>query len=90
MTKLRAMLAGSALAGFTAMTHADFSYMSAVASDSDFCGSPQSAKRAAVSLALDYITLPLGGFKHSGTGRDKSLHAFDKFTELKTTWIDLA
>ena len=23
-------------------------------------------------------------------GRDKSLHAFDKYTELKATWINLA
>ena len=36
------------------------------------------------------ITVPFGGFKQSGTGRDKSLHAFDKYTELKTTWIDLS
>jgi len=38
----------------------------------------------------DDITVPFGGFGQSGIGRDKSLHAFDKFTELKTTWIDLA
>jgi acyl-CoA reductase-like NAD-dependent aldehyde dehydrogenase len=38
----------------------------------------------------DDITVPFGGFRQSGMGRDKSLHAFDKFTELKTTWIDLA
>jgi acyl-CoA reductase-like NAD-dependent aldehyde dehydrogenase len=37
----------------------------------------------------DDITVPFGGFKQSGMGRDKSLHAFDKFTELKTTWIEL-
>ncbi len=37
----------------------------------------------------DDITVPFGGFKQSGFGRDKSLHAFDKYTELKTTWIDL-
>jgi acyl-CoA reductase-like NAD-dependent aldehyde dehydrogenase len=37
----------------------------------------------------DDITVPFGGFKQSGMGRDKSLHAFDKYTELKTTWIDL-
>lgn len=30
---------------------------------------------------------PFGGFKQSGTGRDLSLHAMDKFTALKTTWI---
>jgi acyl-CoA reductase-like NAD-dependent aldehyde dehydrogenase len=28
--------------------------------------------------------------KQSGMGRDKSLHAFDKYTELTTTWIDLS
>ncbi len=38
----------------------------------------------------DDITVPFGGFKQSGTGRDKSLHAFDKYTELKTTWVDLS
>jgi 4-guanidinobutyraldehyde dehydrogenase/NAD-dependent aldehyde dehydrogenase len=38
----------------------------------------------------DDITVPFGGYKQSGSGRDKSLHAFDKYTELKTTWIDLS
>ncbi|MCL6414214.1 aldehyde dehydrogenase [Aestuariirhabdus sp. Z084] len=33
------------------------------------------------------MTAPFGGFKQSGNGRDKSLHAFDKYTELKATWI---
>ncbi len=37
----------------------------------------------------DDITVPFGGFRQSGNGRDKSLHALDKYTELKTTWIDL-
>ncbi|EZH83001.1 aldehyde dehydrogenase [Ectopseudomonas composti] len=35
------------------------------------------------------MTAPFGGFKQSGNGRDKSLHAFDKYTELKSTWIKL-
>jgi len=35
------------------------------------------------------ITVPFGGFKESGNGRDKSLHAMDDYTELKTTWIQL-
>lgn len=35
------------------------------------------------------MTAPFGGFKQSGNGRDKSLHAFDKYTELKTTWLTL-
>lgn len=30
---------------------------------------------------------PFGGFKSSGFGRDLSLHAIDKYTGLKTTWI---
>ncbi|CDG81154.1 aldehyde dehydrogenase [Janthinobacterium agaricidamnosum] len=38
----------------------------------------------------DDITVPFGGYKQSGNGRDKSLHAFDKYTELKTTWIQIA
>lgn len=36
----------------------------------------------------DVIT-PFGGFKESGSGRDRSLHALDTYTALKTTWIDL-
>ncbi len=37
----------------------------------------------------DDITVPFGGYKQSGNGRDKSLHAFDKYTEMKTTWIKI-
>lgn len=32
---------------------------------------------------------PFGGFKQSGFGRDLSLHALDKYTGYKTTWIQL-
>ena len=35
------------------------------------------------------MTAPFGGYKQSGNGRDKSLHAFEKYTELKATWINL-
>ncbi len=35
------------------------------------------------------VTVPLGGMKQSGNGHDKSLHAFDKFFDLKTAWIKL-
>lgn len=38
----------------------------------------------------DDITVPFGGYKQSGIGRDKSLHALEKYTELKTTWLDLS
>jgi gamma-glutamyl-gamma-aminobutyraldehyde dehydrogenase len=34
-------------------------------------------------------TVPLGGVKQSGNGHDKSLHAFDKYLDLKTAWIKL-
>ncbi len=34
-------------------------------------------------------TVPLGGVKQSGNGHDKSLHALDKYLDLKTAWIKL-
>ena len=36
------------------------------------------------------ISSPVGGFKQSGFGRDKSIHAMEKYTEYKTVWINLA
>jgi gamma-glutamyl-gamma-aminobutyraldehyde dehydrogenase len=38
--------------------------------------------------ALD-VCVPFGGGKQSGFGRDLSLHSFDKYTQLKTTWFQL-
>ena len=36
------------------------------------------------------MTTPFGGYKQSGFGgHDKSVHAHDQYTELKTTWIVL-
>lgn len=35
------------------------------------------------------VTVLLGGVKQSGNGHDKSLHAFDKYFDLKTAWIKL-
>jgi acyl-CoA reductase-like NAD-dependent aldehyde dehydrogenase len=35
------------------------------------------------------MTVPFGGFKQSGNGRDKSIHALHDYTELKTTWLEL-
>ena len=32
------------------------------------------------------IATPFGGFKQSGFGRDRSAHAIDKYTDLKTIW----
>ncbi|GHE87471.1 aldehyde dehydrogenase [Aliiroseovarius zhejiangensis] len=34
-------------------------------------------------------TVPLGGVKQSGNGHDKSMHAFDKYFDLKTAWMQL-
>jgi gamma-glutamyl-gamma-aminobutyraldehyde dehydrogenase len=36
------------------------------------------------------MTVPFGGMKQSGAGRDKSHHALDEYTDLKTTWINHA
>jgi len=35
------------------------------------------------------MSVPLGGHKQSGNGHDKSLHALEKYTALKTAWIQL-
>ena len=35
------------------------------------------------------ITNPFGGYKQSGIGRDKSLHAMDKYCQVKNTFIQL-
>jgi 4-(gamma-glutamylamino)butanal dehydrogenase len=35
------------------------------------------------------MTVPLSGVRQSGNGADKSLHALDKYTDLKTAWIQL-
>jgi len=34
-------------------------------------------------------TVPIGGVGQSGNGHDKSLHALDKYVNLKTAWIKL-
>lgn len=39
-------------------------------------------------LPIDNVA-PMGGVKQSGNGVDKSLHAFDKYTNLKTAWLHL-
>ena len=36
-----------------------------------------------------HMSMPFGGFKQSGFGRDKSLHALDKYTDWKSVWINL-
>ena len=35
------------------------------------------------------LTVPMPGMKESGNGSDKSLHALNKYTNLKTQWIKL-
>ncbi|MCP5072163.1 MAG: aldehyde dehydrogenase family protein [Rhodobacteraceae bacterium] len=52
-----------------------------------------SAVRAGIVHVNTYggsdLTVPLGGVKQSGNGHDKSLHAFDKYVDLKSAWIQL-
>lgn len=38
----------------------------------------------------DDNSVPFGGIKQSGIGRDKSLSAFDEYSYAKTTWVHLA
>ena len=35
------------------------------------------------------VTAPFGGYKQSGIGRDKSLHALEKYQQIKHTYIQL-
>ena len=35
------------------------------------------------------LTVPAGGFKQSGIGRDNSYHALDTYLQIKSTWIKL-
>ncbi len=35
------------------------------------------------------ITMPFGGFKQSGFGRDRSLHALHKYADLKSVSVTL-
>lgn len=35
------------------------------------------------------ITVPLGGVKQSGNGHDRSIHALNKYFDLKTAWISI-
>lgn len=39
--------------------------------------------------ADNQIGMPFGGFRQTGNGRDKSMHAFDEYTILKGVWFDL-
>jgi aldehyde dehydrogenase (NAD+) len=32
---------------------------------------------------------PFGGYKHSGFGREMSMHALDHYTQIKSVWVDL-
>ncbi|WP_372737107.1 aldehyde dehydrogenase [Neptunomonas sp.] len=66
-----------------------------------FTANAKKALRAAQSVRAGTVTVncfgegdvstPFGGYKQSGFGgRDKSVHAHDQYTQLKTIWIDLS
>jgi acyl-CoA reductase-like NAD-dependent aldehyde dehydrogenase len=40
------------------------------------------------SYGNDDNTVPFGGIKESGLGKDKSIYAFDEYCELKTIWME--
>lgn len=65
-----------------------------------FTGNGTRALRAARAIRAGTVTVnsygegdsttPFGGYKQSGFGgRDKSVHAHDQYTQLKTIWLDL-
>jgi acyl-CoA reductase-like NAD-dependent aldehyde dehydrogenase len=39
------------------------------------------------SYGDDDNTVPFGGIKESGLGKDKSVYAFDEYSNIKTTWM---
>lgn len=41
------------------------------------------------SYGEDDNTSPFGGFKQSGNGKDKSIYAFDEYTEKKSIWMKI-
>ena len=65
----------------------------------NFVRSMRKAHRIARALRVGTVTIngrdgggievPFGGYKQSGFGRDKSLHALAKYTQLKTTYINV-
>lgn len=42
------------------------------------------------SVRAGDITVPFGGMKQSGLGRDKSMHCFDEVTAVKSVWLDIS
>lgn len=41
------------------------------------------------SYGEDDNTSPFGGFRQSGNGKDKSIYAFDEYSEIKSVWVRL-
>ena len=65
-------------------------------SGTNFTNDIRKAQRAAKAIRAGVVwvncfdrgnmSVPFGGFKQSGHGRDKSLHAIDKYTDWKAVW----
>ena len=49
----------------------------------------KSGKVLVNSMSDGDMSVPHGGFKQSGFGRDKSLEAMQQYTQTKLTWIEL-
>jgi len=36
------------------------------------------------------VSMPFGGYKHSGFGRELGMHALEMYTQVKSVWVDLS
>ncbi|MCS7312630.1 MAG: aldehyde dehydrogenase family protein, partial [Acidobacteria bacterium] len=36
------------------------------------------------------VSVPFGGYKHSGFGRELGMHALEMYTQVKSIWVDLS
>ena len=80
----------SAVAAHTATTHKPFNWALMPVP-----GSKPTLYKLAGNINVNGVTgpvveLPFGGFKESGFGRDRSLHAIDKYSDLKNVVIRTA
>ncbi|MCL2284595.1 MAG: aldehyde dehydrogenase family protein [Fibromonadales bacterium] len=41
------------------------------------------------SYGNDDNSVPFGGYKQSGIGKDKSVYAFDEYSQIKTVWVSV-
>jgi acyl-CoA reductase-like NAD-dependent aldehyde dehydrogenase len=52
-----------------------------------FAGAGDEARIVRDTVDAHSAMTPFGGVKQSGSGRDLSLHSFEKYSALKTVWV---